>query len=113
MSNTRKIAAVKNDESKVQEAEAKQLPFVTEVELLDDDGNVTEVRPLTLPHASKVKSGVYRRIRNAEGMNGVYELVESIASEEALDTLDALTLDQLGEVLQEWQEHAGAGVGES
>lgn len=108
MANTRKIAAVKNDESATQEAEANREDFVFEV--VQEDGTV---RSGSLPHASKVKSGVYRKIRNAEGMDSVYLLVESIASEAALAELDELTLDELGEVLQKWQEHAGVSVGES
>lgn len=104
MANTRKIAAVKTDESAVQEAEATKEPF----EFEGVDG-----KTYTLPHASKVKSGVYRKIRAAEGMDGVYLLVESIADEETLAALDEFDLEQLGEVLQDWQEHAGVTVGES
>jgi hypothetical protein len=102
MANTRKIAAVKSDESVVQEAEATREDFTFEV----------EGKTYSLPHASKVKSGVYRRIRNSEGMEGVYLLVESIATEEVLEVLDELTLEELGDVLNKWQEHAGATVGE-
>lgn len=101
---TRKIAAVKTDESEAQAAEVEREDFTF-------DG--LDGKTYALPHASRVKSGVYRKIRNAEGMDGVYLLVESIASEEALAALDEMDLEQLGAVLQAWQEHAGVGMGES
>lgn len=104
MANTRKIAAVKNDESEAQATEASREDF----EFEGKDG-----KTYILPHASQVKSGVYRKLRSADGMDGVYILVESIASEEALAALDDMNLEELGEVLQAWQEHAGVGVGES
>lgn len=102
MSTTRKISAVKTDAG-AQEREAAKLPFEFE-----HDGETFE-----LPHASKIKAGVYRRVRQAEDeLLGMFLLLEEVASEEAYAALEDKELEEFGEVIQAWQEWSGTSVGE-
>lgn len=72
-----------------------------------DDESVT----ITLPEASAVPAGVWRRIRRMDEMDAMFTLLESVTDADGLAVLDTLTIEQLGTVFKEW--HGGVGLGES
>ena len=72
-----------------------------------DDESVT----ITLPDASAVPAGVWRRIRRMDEMDAMFTLLESVTDAPGLDALDRLTIEQLGDLFKAW--HGGVGLGES
>lgn len=75
----------------------------------DHDGQI-----ITLPPASKVKAGVIRRATKLDSeVAQIFAVMENLASPEALDVIDDMDLDQLGEFFLAWQEHSGSRLGES
>lgn len=72
-----------------------------------DDESVT----ITLPDASAVPAGVWRRIRRMDELDAMFSLLEAVAEPAALEAIDTLTIDQVGSLFQAW--HDGVRLGES
>lgn len=69
---------------------------------------------VTLPPPSKIKAGVIRRASKMDGdLNQIFSVIESIADEESLATIDDMEIDELNEMFIAWQAHGGASLGES
>lgn len=69
---------------------------------------------LTLPHPTKLPSGVIRKARKIEDAGEqFFVLIESLFDEDSpeLELCDSLGLEELAEILTEWLQ--GASLGES
>lgn len=67
---------------------------------------------LVLPHMGKIKAGVLRKIRNADSVDAMFTLLESVADEATLAKVDDLDADDLNRLFEDWQK-AGGAAGES
>lgn len=67
---------------------------------------------ITLPHMGKIKAGVLRKIRNAEPVDAMFTLLESVADDATLAKVDDLDSADLNALFEAWQE-ATASTGES
>jgi hypothetical protein len=65
-----------------------------------------------LPSFGTLKSGLIRRIRNMDEADAFYTLLEACADERALAATDDMTMEELGSVMQGWQEHAQVTLSE-
>lgn len=66
----------------------------------------------SLPSFAVVRSGVIRRIRNMDEADAFYTLLEEVADERALAATDDMPLNELADLMQNWQAHAGVSLGE-
>lgn len=92
---------------KAAEADALKAPF--EYEGVDGE---TQTLPFFSPTAAGLTAGDLRKNRKNE-LELLYLILERIADEDQLDALDALSVERFGEVMQGWQEAAGADLPKS
>lgn len=68
---------------------------------------------IELPRFDKLPFGVMRKMRKADETEQAFLLFESAASEESLEVIDTMGVDEIGELLEAWQKDAGVTTGES
>lgn len=66
---------------------------------------------ITLPDMRDVPGGVLRSTRRLDGVDAMFTILESVASQENLDRIDALPARLLNTLFADWS--GGAGAGES
>jgi cytoplasmic iron level regulating protein YaaA (DUF328/UPF0246 family) len=67
----------------------------------------------TLPSFAAMRSGLIRQIRNMDEADALYTVLEEVADERTLARIDDMPLNELAELMQAWQAHAGVSLGES
>ncbi|AIY01213.1 hypothetical protein ART_1614 [Arthrobacter sp. PAMC 25486] len=87
---------------KAAEADALKAPF----EYVGADGE-TKTLPFFSPTAAGLTSGDLRKNRNNE-LELLYIIIEALADDAQLESLDALSVERFGEVTRDWQEATGA-----
>lgn len=60
-----------------------------------------------------VSAGFLRKNRHKEELDLMFLIIEEVASEEALETIDQLRMEDLKTFFKEWQEASGVELGES
>jgi hypothetical protein len=68
---------------------------------------------ITVPAMGRIKAGVIRRNRNAEGVDGMFNIIEAVVDEKTLAKVDDLESSDLNAFVEAWQEDAQTNVGES
>lgn len=70
--------------------------------------------PITVPKFKKaLNAGFLRRNRHLDEQDLMFTLLESICDEQALATLDELSLEDLEPFFEQWRKDSGVGLGES
>lgn len=60
-----------------------------------------------------VSAGFLRKNRHKEEVDLMFLIIEEVADEEALETIDQLSMDGLKTFFKDWQEASGVELGES
>lgn len=68
---------------------------------------------IELPRFDKLPFGVMRKMRKADEDEQAFLLFETAASEEALEVIDTMDIDDIDGLLEAWQKAAGVTTGES
>lgn len=68
---------------------------------------------IELPRFDKLPFGTLRRMRKVDEDDQPFVLFEHTASDEALEVIDTMDIDEIGDLLEAWQKAAGVTVGES
>jgi hypothetical protein len=68
---------------------------------------------IVLPSARHLRAGVLRKIRNLEGLDAAFTLLESVLDEDTLAAVDALKVEEFNDLFQAWQDAAGTSLPES
>ncbi|MEU2106496.1 hypothetical protein [Nocardia sp. NPDC019255] len=86
----------------------------------DDDEHVREPfeymvgkTKIVLPSLTWLKPGVFRKIRNMDGLNRLYALLEMSLNEKQLAAVDDMEPDEFNDMCQAWNDHSGITLGES
>ena len=66
-------------------------------------------KKFTLPKMKNLKFGVTRKMRKADDDEKVFMLIESVADDKALEIIDDMTVEQLGELMEAWQADSNDG----
>lgn len=66
-----------------------------------------------LPRAAQIPSGLIRKVRKLEQMDGTFTILETMLGEDSAEiaALDSLPIIELNKVLNDWMQ--GASLGES
>lgn len=70
-------------------------------------------RKITLPQFGQVPFGIVRRGRHLPPEEQFYFMFEELLSEKDIAILDTLTSEQVGDLMDKWQDQAGVSLGES
>lgn len=70
-------------------------------------------KTITLPSLAHVPVGVRRKTRKLDSEEQMWATLEAITDAKTLEVIDALTSEQLQELLAEWQKFSGIELGES
>lgn len=68
---------------------------------------------IVLPRFKNLPVGVVRRNRKEDDAEQAFALLEAVAAPEALDVIDAMGLEEFGELMAAWQKDSGVSLGES
>ncbi|GAA4758767.1 hypothetical protein [Gordonia alkaliphila] len=73
---------------------------------------------ITLPPFKQVPFGIMRKVRRVDPGEQVFEIFDQLVdkgklSPEDSEALDVFTVEEIGELMKEWQEHSGADLPES
>lgn len=60
-----------------------------------------------------VSAGFLRKNRHKEEVDLMFLIIEEVADEEALETIDQLSMKELKTFFKDWQEASGVELGES
>ena len=66
-------------------------------------------KKFTLPKMKNLKFGVTRKMRKADDDEKVFMLIESVADDKALEIIDDMTVEELGELMEAWQADSNDG----
>lgn len=72
-----------------------------------------EGKKFELPLMSNLKFGVIRKLRKETQQEQMFMLLEMVANKRALDAIDDMTGEEVGELFEEWQKASGVDMGES
>lgn len=81
--------------------------------VLDDFEFTHNGETYTLPSFATLKAGLIRRVRNMDKADGLFAVIEEVANEDTLAAVDDMTMTEFGDMLRNWQRHAGVSLGES
>lgn len=59
---------------------------------------------ILLPYRGAISSGLLRRIRRLDAVDAMYTLMEEVLDADTLAATDALTLAEVNQLWQDWQE---------
>lgn len=74
---------------------------------------VDSKRKITLPKFGQVPFGVIRKSRKMDPEEQFYFMFEELLDDKGLAVLDGLTSDQVGDLMDKWQNESGVSLGES
>lgn len=60
-----------------------------------------------------VKAGFLRKNRHKDEVDIMFLIIEEVATDEALEIIDQLSMEDLKNFFKDWQEESGALLGES
>lgn len=64
---------------------------------------------ITLPRADKIKAGVLRKVRHMDEIDAMFTIFEAIVDDATLALIDDLTVEELNELADAWQQSAALG----
>lgn len=73
-----------------------------------DDG-----KKLVWPKFDQIPFGVIRKLRREDDAEQFFGLIEEVSTEKELKIIDAMTQQQVTDLMTEWQKDAGIDQGES
>lgn len=70
-------------------------------------------KKIIIPHFNTAPAGVYRKNRKESEAELVLSVLENLASEKTLETIDTMTIAEFAEFNKAWQEASKPSAGES
>ena len=70
-------------------------------------------KKISLPKFKNIPVGVIRKVRKESQVEQMFTILEAVTDEATIAKVDALGSEELGQLIQAWQEDSKVNMGES